>query len=897
MNEETLSNLFIHRNDVFAIQTDDGKYQKHEQPLTNEHLKLHLRGQITLGTYQLDREDTVAYACIDIDINKNIWSQPDFKLEDWKPMIDKQISLVKNRMANYGIIGYTEMSGFKGAHVWYFFKEPVNAGTAKDMNNIIFGDMGVVDKDMHIEYFPKQDSLGGGMGSLIKLPSGKHKRSGEFSYFLDDVMAGIKRVTQDEINKVINPVDSMFINCHVLDTIRKDAASGHINHNQRLALGYLLLNVDGGEEELRRLLKMQNDYDEKITDYQIGQIKAKKYKPVTCEKLQSTEMDHMCPGACGNIKSGKSPIVFYYRHTGKINSHTHAGQGDLLSNPTSKIDMYEKDGTSYIYITPKGERELISNFIVNITHQITRDDGMEINIELQGQVVMGADSHEFTIKAKDMAQPEKLRSAIYNTIGNAGLYCENFVKLQTAINKYTSPEKILIKEKFGYDGDDANPYQRYLSPSVIVDGAGVRENNEIIVDLSSHDRAQYLDLHYMPDDNEFAELKKHVNDDFLGLTEFGVTHSVLAHTMSPVIEPWLYTLDKTRYILFVRGSSGEGKSFLLESAQHFYGKNFLSYMRWESTTHAIGIAGFYFKDALYLVDDWKKDTLGKEEKAKLGILQMYADRGSRSRLDSNANLKESKPIRGTLVVAGEDFAEGQSSVLARTITLNYEQKVKKLKEGNRILKKRNLYSAITAKYIHHILSSAEIRDGMGDFQTDMHDEFYKRTQGYHNDVRIARNLSLLYTSYYYFSEWFWEPAVAKENQKKLKEYLHKQVDALIRLSAIQRPADKFWHTMKSLIAIGNFRLQANNQIDSDDRNRGKVIGYHGTVEDYLLMDGALREVEKYLRSSGESLNFSKITIIEDLYKAGYIKSDKPESKKFNNQTVHVYAVDPLKLRS
>jgi hypothetical protein len=61
------------------------------------------------------------------------------------------------------------------------------------------------------------------------------------------------------------------------------------------------------------------------------------------------------------------------------------------------------------------------------------------------------------------------------------------------------------------------------------------------------------------------------------------------------------------------------------------------------------------------------------------------------------------------------------------------------------------------------------------------------------------------------------------------------------------------------------------------------------------MDTALREVEKYLRSAGESLEFSKITIIEDLYKAQYIKNPAPIKKLFNNQQIYVYPVDKSKL--
>ncbi len=137
----------------------------------------------------------------------------------------------------------------------------------------------------------------------------------------------------------------------------------------------------------------------------------------------------------------------------------------------------------------------------------------------------------------------------------------------------------------------------------------------------------------------------------------------------------------------------------------------------------------------------------------------------------------------------------------------------------------------------------------------------------------------------------------KKYQDQFKQYLIDQVDNLIRLTAIQRPAEKFWFTLRDLIATGKLRLQSSSDVDLDKTIRLiPIIGFYGTGgEDYLIMDTALREVEKYLRSAGESLDFSKITIIEDLYKGQYIKNPAPIKKSFNNQLMYVYPVDKNKL--
>jgi hypothetical protein len=897
MDVETLKKLFVNRKDIYAIQKPDGGYFQSTSPLTDTILSAHLKGKQTVGIYHLDKQDTVKFSCIDIDINKTVWNKPDYDFEDWKDIIYKQISVVKNKLAKYGITGYAEISGMKGAHVWYFFKDSIPAGTARDINQVIFSTISMVDPNLHVELFPKQDSIGeGGFGNLIKLPGGLHQLSKTFSHFIDDVLRDIDYVDHLTIQKVVNPIDAIFLNCAVMGDIKRQAPLGHLNHSQRLTLGYILLNVPGGEAELRNLIKLQDDYDEERTNYFIGKLKSRHYKAINCQKLQSAEMDNMCPGPCTKIRGGKNPTVFFHRHAGN-SGNLGSGDANSLLDYKSRIEIYEKQGTEFLY-KPDGKDQYrqLSSFIINITDTIIHDDGETVKTTSKGQLVKGDESYPFEISSKDLGNPDKLRSEIYNVAGNEGIFVENYNHFINAINKFTKANTTIIKESFGYDGPEDDPYQKYISPSVVIDFKSARKNTEVVVDLSSKGSAQWLDLRIMNDVKAEKALIKHINDDLLNLTDFGVTHALLGHTFSPIIEPWLYKNDKTRYILFIRGTSGEGKSFIAQTMQHFYGPHFGRYESWAATTNSLETAGFNYKDTIFLIDDWKKGNI-KDHRGALGILQSYADRSARTRLTKDAELKRAKPMRGSLLITGEDLAEGQSSVMARTITLDYTQPQKNIDAGLKVLDMRENYSAITAKYIHHILNYKDKENVFSNFQRKLHEEFYTHTIGKHNDIRIARNMSLLYTSYFFFAEWFWNAAQAKKYQEDFKQYLISQVDNLIRLTAIQRPAEKFWFTLRDLIATGKLRLQSNSDVDLDKTIRLiPIIGFYGTGgEDYLIMDTALREIEKYLRSAGESLDFSKITIIEDLYKGKYIKNPAPIKKLFNNQQMFVYPVDKTKL--
>ena len=202
---ELLKKLFIHRSDIYAKQKANGGYSAIASPITDELLTQHLQGKTTIGTYQLDEHNTVKLSCIDIDINKKIWNSKDYKFEDWKDIIYKQINEIKNKLSKHGITGYGEISGFKGAHVWYFFNDPVPAGIVRDLNHVLFSELHPIDPEINLELFPKQSAIGEkGYGNQVKLPLGIHNKSKKFSYFVDDITQGINLLDEAMIQKIIS---------------------------------------------------------------------------------------------------------------------------------------------------------------------------------------------------------------------------------------------------------------------------------------------------------------------------------------------------------------------------------------------------------------------------------------------------------------------------------------------------------------------------------------------------------------------------------------------------------------------------------------------------------------------------------------------------------------------
>jgi hypothetical protein len=159
---ESLANVlaerFIQRRDLYSKQLDDGRYLCIRKPLKDWHLAAHLRGEITLGAYILDENSKTRYIVFDAD--------DDIAME-------KLVGMALDLEAD-GIPAYLEQSR-RGGHLWLFFGQPVTGRDAR-----AFG-KGLVDiyELENIELFPKQSKLKEGPGSLIRLPFGVHRKTGE----------------------------------------------------------------------------------------------------------------------------------------------------------------------------------------------------------------------------------------------------------------------------------------------------------------------------------------------------------------------------------------------------------------------------------------------------------------------------------------------------------------------------------------------------------------------------------------------------------------------------------------------------------------------------------------------------------------------------------------------
>ena len=163
---EELAKRFVQRWDLHARQLEDGRYLCIHKPLKQEHLFAHLRGEITLGAYILSKNNLARFIVIDAD-------DP----QGFDRLAHLAVSIAKDQVPSY-------LEGSRrGGHLWIFFSKAVRSRDARLFGIAVLAEH----KVKGIELFPKQDKLVSGSGSLIRMPFGIHKLSGErYGFYYPD---------------------------------------------------------------------------------------------------------------------------------------------------------------------------------------------------------------------------------------------------------------------------------------------------------------------------------------------------------------------------------------------------------------------------------------------------------------------------------------------------------------------------------------------------------------------------------------------------------------------------------------------------------------------------------------------------------------------------------------
>lgn len=341
-------------------------------------------------------------------------------------------------------------------------------------------------------------------------------------------------------------------------------------------------------------------------------------------------------------------------------------KGRLLEIATELADLYdESEGgessraeyllhtdcvepeRSGIYLDTGDDPVQLTNFLLQVIEDVCVLDDIRGHRMFRCRAVLNGTTSEFTIAAEDFASNTRLPEAIYAAVGaKTIILCKTHV-LRTAISAVSKPVPRPVTNNFGWthEGD------AYLVPGGRIDANGFHPagpDDPIRVDLEGEECARHLDLRPL-DPEQVEPLKRHLVDDYRGLLDDRVMYCLLAAVALAVLQR--FVRGKNRFSLWLVGLTGGGKSFVAKLAQNFFGEYPLEeggrVGSWTSTSNFLQHVGYFFRDAIFLIDDYKYEVTRHSDVIKL--LHNNADVSARGRLNADTTINVTRPIRGVLI--------------------------------------------------------------------------------------------------------------------------------------------------------------------------------------------------------------------------------------------------------
>jgi superfamily II DNA or RNA helicase/very-short-patch-repair endonuclease len=177
-------------------------------PITDEVIRHHLSGDIVMGIYPMLLDESCHFLAVDFDGDG--WA--DDALAYLTTCAEKEIpaALERSRSGN-------------GAHVWFFFKEPVPATLARKLASHLLTETTErrpqTKFTSYDRFFPNQDTLPrGGFGNLIALPLQKTPRNEGNSLFIDAQLQphpdqwaflnSVEKITKKQLHALVEAAES-----------------------------------------------------------------------------------------------------------------------------------------------------------------------------------------------------------------------------------------------------------------------------------------------------------------------------------------------------------------------------------------------------------------------------------------------------------------------------------------------------------------------------------------------------------------------------------------------------------------------------------------------------------------------------------------------------------------
>jgi len=584
-----------------------------------------------------------------------------------------------------------------------------------------------------------------------------------------------------------------------------------------------------------------------------------------------------------------------------------------------KVEYHEVEGQTV------ESSKVVANFLIRIEREAEVIDDLRNHKEFECRLLLAGNPEDdpgrpVRIEAAHFGSNHRLAEALA-AAGHWEARCPmkhmDFVRM--ASSAYSGEKgvfRVRTVRYVGYartgDGEDLG----YITPSVVVKDGKVLPASEALergglrceLPSVSYKSIKRLDLAVI-DKEQCDRTLRHVIDDLLEFKGPGIGRCFVGHTFLAPVFGWLQGFKP--YVLALIGNSGLGKSTLAGYFQAFFGPSFtdLDLESWSGTPKAVELAGHVYKDALYVVDDFKLGHFSQGMlRDAMRVLQGYADGAGRNRLSRASTMLPSAYIRGMLAITGEDLPEGETSNLARIVPLRVRQEpvtpeLTQIK--HRCDETRRFYAGVMARYIAWTQTKGPeyVQERARELNAAFAGDAEIASVVADNKSRVLQNLTLNMLGFVLWAEFTGESGVLDEPEARRMvqehyEFLRTVFHEHVAVVSEERPFVLFLRHVKAMIESEVARLLTlasklggGFETESQGLANRPLIGFQDDQHIYLLLAPTFKELGEY-RARGHMAagEFSRRTVLKQLEESGLLILN-PSKSGTNDARKHRIHVD------
>lgn len=569
---------------------------------------------------------------------------------------------------------------------------------------------------------------------------------------------------------------------------------------------------------------------------------------------------------------------------------------DLIEQGNKFYVMKLDAKTKQLYPSP------LTNFVLKIEKTVVKETESGDVPFLIGKIYCGTNVSDFQMEKEFWLNNDRLKRAVSKSPHMVRFVNEspkNFELFREAVEKFSTGEVEFQSEKIGWviekhpddqpvRREDGSIVENYWMPSVRIDREDIHLNNQTKICSSQQTRVFSR-----------VDLKKPVSDikpvlncivkDLLELAPHSITYCSVAHVFLSPFSSKLIDSQIKRYVLFIYGESGTGKTFLADRLQRFFGKFPNNEKLGFTSTFAYNMAELgLLKDVFVLIDDYKK-TKEQESSTLTNIIHSYTENLARGRLSgANQGFKNAvqNPPSGNVCITGERRPQIDPSDISRCLILEVNPtELKSLEEryaiGKRILAHEERFPEVMADYIHWAIASKY--GWTENLEVRIEDAYSQITNGAFSDnqmeMRILNTIGINFVSFCMFISYLEDRKVI--TQRKGDEMKIEMIGILRGFrdyvySIIKRDSPEYLFVDSVSEAIISGKVEIKRQLPEEhilaincgvnDRKFKPIIGFFDGEEDiYLLRGECMKILYSYVRDTrNQTLTVDEEDILKKL---------------------------------